>query len=133
MKGLGLRMSLQNPERTVEIFSNAMKSLRLNQYEEIQIITKGIREVKRFSKIISDQLIIAFLLIYLNSISYQINVREQRSSSEDSITKLLQSAPLIHEEEEDDDGFAISKESYSKLSKMKAQMVFSETELGVRK
>ena len=61
----------------------------------------------------------------------QINVREQRSSSEDSITKLLQSAPLIHEEEEDDDGFAISKESYSKLNNMRAQMVFSDTELGV--
>ena len=61
---------------------------------------------------------------------YQNIVREQRSSSEDSITKLLQSAPLIQEEDADG-GFAISKESYSKLSKMKAQMVFSETELGV--
>jgi len=55
--------------------------------------------------------------------------REQRSSSEDSITKLLQSAPLI-QEEEGDDGFAISKASYSKLNMMKAQMVLSETDLG---
>jgi len=67
---------------------------------------------------------------FVSKLSPKGYAREQRSSSEDSITKLLQSAPLIHEEEEDDDGFAISKESYSKLSKMKAQMVFSETELG---
>ena len=38
---IGIIKTSQNSERTVEIFSNAMKSLRLNQYEEIQIITKG--------------------------------------------------------------------------------------------
>ena len=46
------------------------------------------------------------------------HVREQRSSSEDSIIKLLQSSPVIYESE-DDDAMAISAEAYERMQKEK--------------
>ena len=44
--------------------------------------------------------------------------REQRSSSEDSMVKLLQYSPVIFESE-DDDAMAISAEAYERMQKYK--------------
>ena len=51
-----------------------------------------------------------------------LNCREQRYSSEDSVYKLLHSQPNYQiDEDDDDDGFAISRESYAKLSQHKQE------------
>ena len=50
-----------------------------------------------------------------------LNCREQRYSSEDSVYKLLHSQPNYQINEDDDDGFAISRESYAKLSQHKQE------------
>ena len=55
------------------------------------------------------------------------HVREQRSSSEDSIIKLLQSSPVIYESE-DDDAMAISAEAYEKMQKYKIKEETSDSE-----
>ena len=53
--------------------------------------------------------------------------REQRSSSEDSVIKLLQYSPVIYE---DDDAMAISAEAYERMQKYKeAETSDSDVEL----
>ena len=52
--------------------------------------------------------------------------REQRSSSEDSLLKLLQSNPTIYEADDDEDCFAISRQSYERLNKYKTESGQSE-------
>ena len=47
--------------------------------------------------------------------------REQRSSSEDSVTKLLQSNPVGVYDSDDEDGFAISKEAYVRMNNYKSE------------
>ena len=57
---------------------------------------------------------------------YHIIFREQRSSSEDSLLKLLQSNPTIYEADDDEDCFAISRQSYERLNKYKTESGQSE-------
>ena len=55
------------------------------------------------------------------------SLREQRSSSEDSIIKLLQYSPVIYE---DEDAMAISAEAFQKMQKYKeAETSDSDVEL----
>ena len=55
------------------------------------------------------------------------DLREQRSSSEDSMIKLLQYSPVIYE---DDDAMAMSAEAYERMQKYKeAETSDSDVEL----
>jgi len=57
--------------------------------------------------------------------------REQRSSSEDSVIKLLQYSPTIHEKnesEDEDDSFAISRDAYAKLAQRRSEYESSGSE-----
>ena len=62
----------------------------------------------------------------LQSRLLNIIFREQRSSSEDSLLKLLQSNPTIYEADDDEDCFAISRQSYERLNKYKTESGQSE-------
>ena len=50
-----------------------------------------------------------------------IFIREQRSSSEDSVTKLLQYNPVSVYDSDDEDGFTISKEAFTRMNNLKAE------------
>ena len=56
-----------------------------------------------------------------------LRLREQRSSSEDSVIKLLQYSPVIYESE-DDDALAISAEAFERMQKYKEAAETSDSD-----